>query len=146
MEILVTVVHMHYHCIYIPRECCEPMNIRLSRSGHRIEINQKSNSRENLAPFFQCTCPKMRHQYAILTPSLQVPPALLIFKRHLPVTKADVLLTSCTYIRKSWRSKLPEELARMEYLQRRMVTMTSTIVRRYCLEVTQQVLINMATV
>ena len=27
----------------------------------------------------------------------QVPPALLTFRRHLPVTKADVLLTFCTY-------------------------------------------------
>ena len=40
---------------------------------------------------------KIRHQYAILTPSWQVPPALLTFKRHLPVTKADDLLTFCTY-------------------------------------------------
>ena len=46
------------------------------------------------------TCPLFFN--AILTPSWQVPPALLTFKRHLPVTKADVLLTFCTfsYIRK----------------------------------------------
>ena len=31
------------------------------------------------------------------------PPALLTFKRHLPVTKADVLLTFCTY--SMWRKK-----------------------------------------
>ena len=40
---------------------------------------------------------KIRHQYSILTPSWQVSPALLTFRRHLPVTKADVLLTFCTY-------------------------------------------------
>ena len=40
---------------------------------------------------------KIRHQYAILTPSWLVPPALLTFKRHSPVTKADVVLTFCTY-------------------------------------------------
>ena len=40
---------------------------------------------------------KIRYQYTILTPSWEVPPALLTFKRHLPVTKADVLLTFCTY-------------------------------------------------
>ena len=28
------------------------------RSIHRIEINQKSESRENLSPFLQCACPK----------------------------------------------------------------------------------------
>ena len=83
---------------------------------HRIEINQKFDSRGNLAPFRQCTCPKIRHQYAILTPSWQVSPALLTLKRHLPVTKADVLLTFCTKIRKRQWSKLPGELARMSYL------------------------------
>ena len=41
--------------------------------------------------------PSIRHFHAILTPSWQVPPALLIFKRHLSVTKADVLLTFSTY-------------------------------------------------
>ena len=50
--------------------------------AQNIEINQKSDSRENLSPFFQCARPKIRHQYAILTPSSQVPPALLIFKRQ----------------------------------------------------------------
>ena len=49
---------------------------------------QKSDSRENLFPFLQS---------AILTPSWLVPPALLTFKRHLPVTKAGILLTFCTY-------------------------------------------------
>ena len=111
---------LHIHTTWMLWAC---EYIRLSQYGQRIEINQKSNSRENLSPLFQCACPKIRHQYAILTPSLQVPLALLIFKRHLPVTKADVLLTSCTYIRKSWRSKLPVELARMEYWSRRMATM-----------------------
>ena len=38
---------------------------RKSRLYHRIEINQKSDSRKNLSPF----PPKIRHQYAILTPS-----------------------------------------------------------------------------
>ena len=41
--------------------------------------------------------PSIRHFDAILTPSWQVSPALLTFRRHLPVTKADVLLTFCTY-------------------------------------------------
>ena len=56
--------------------------------SHRIEINQKSNSRENVFRplFFNAHVRK----HAILTPSWQVPPALLTFKRHLPVTKADV--------------------------------------------------------
>ena len=67
--------------------------------GTEYRDNQKSNSCENLSPFLQCACPKIRHQCAILTPSWQVPPALLTFKRHLPVTKADVLPTFCTYIR-----------------------------------------------
>ena len=66
-----------------------------------IEMNQKSNSCENLSPFFQCACPKIRHQYAILTPYWRhpgkSPPALLTFKRHLPVTKPDVLLMFYTY-------------------------------------------------
>ena len=76
---------------------------------HRIEIYQKSDSRrENLSRFD-----------AILTPSWQVPPALVTFKWHLPVTKADVLLTFCTKIRKSQLSKLPGELARMAYWWRR---------------------------
>ena len=82
---------------------------------HIIEINQKSDSREILSPFLQCTCPKISHQYAILTPSWLVPPVLLTLKRHLPVTKADVLLSFCTKIRKSRRSKLPGELVRMAY-------------------------------
>ena len=34
---------------------------------------------------------KIRHQYAILTPFWLVPSALFTFKRHFPVTKADVL-------------------------------------------------------
>ena len=50
-------------------------------------MNQKSDSRENLSSFLQSACPK----YAILTPSWLVSLALFTFKRHLPVTKADVL-------------------------------------------------------
>ena len=46
---------------------------------------------------FSMRMSKIRHQYAILTPSWQVSPALLTFRWHLPVTKADVLLTFCTY-------------------------------------------------
>ena len=48
--------------------------------SHRIEINQKPNSCENLSPFFQCTCPK----YAINMP----------FWRHI-----DTILASsrCTF-------------------------------------------------
>ena len=68
--------------------------------SHRIEINQKSDSRENLSPFLNArvqNTPSIRHFDAILTPSWLVPPALLTFKRHLPVTKADVLLTYFTY-------------------------------------------------
>ena len=41
--------------------------------------------------------PSIRHFDAILTPSLLVPPAILTFKRHLPVTKANVVLMFCTY-------------------------------------------------
>ena len=60
---------------------------------HRIEINQKSDSRENLSMRMS----KIRQFDAILAPSWLVPPALLTFKQHLPVTKADVMLTFCTY-------------------------------------------------
>ena len=67
----------------------------LSEFEHRIEINQ-SDSCENLSLSFNAHVRK----FAILTRSWQVPPALLTFKRHLPVMKADVLLTFCTYIRK----------------------------------------------
>ena len=75
---------------------------------HRIEINLKSKLSRKLVPLlFNAHA----HQYAILTPSCQVPPALLTFKRHLPVTKADVLYL-CT---KKPASKLPGELARMAY-------------------------------
>ena len=60
---------------------------------------------------------KIRHQYAILTPSWLVPPALLTFKRHLLVTKADVVLTFCTYkvlyTRKAGGKNCPGGLARM---------------------------------
>ena len=56
---------------------------------HRIEINQKSKLSRKLVPLlFNAHV----HQYAILTPSWQVPPALLTFKRHLPVTKANVFV------------------------------------------------------
>ena len=61
--------------------------IRHARHRHRIEFNQKSDSRENLSPFLQYACPKyaintpsIRHFDAILTPSWLVPPALLTFK------------------------------------------------------------------
>ena len=40
---------------------------------------------------------KIRYQYAILTPSWLVPSELLTFQRHFPATKANVLLTFCTY-------------------------------------------------
>ena len=44
---------------------------------------------------------KIRHQYAIfyaiLTPSGKFPRRFLTFRRHLPVTKANVFLTFCTY-------------------------------------------------
>ena len=49
---------------------------KFSTYSHRKEINQKSDSRENLSPFRQCACPKIRHQYTILMPSWQVPLAL----------------------------------------------------------------------
>ena len=65
------------------------------RCAQHYTLNQKSDSREN--PFSSMRMSKIRHQYAILTPSWLVPPALLTFKRHLPVTKADVVLTFCTY-------------------------------------------------
>ena len=87
--------------------------------NHRIENNQKSDSHENLSPFLQCACPS----YAILTPSWLVPPALLTFKRHLLVTKADIVLTFCTYkvlyTRKAGGKNCPGELARMAYGGRR---------------------------
>ena len=51
--------------------CCIMKNTDFE---HRIEINQKSDSRENLSPFLQCACPEIHHRYAILTPSWQVPP------------------------------------------------------------------------
>ena len=53
-----------------------------------------------LVPFFSMrmseNTPSIRHFDAIMTPSWQVPPALSV-KRHLPITKADVLQTFCTY-------------------------------------------------
>ena len=74
------------------------------RSEHRIEINQKSDSSENFVKtgplFFNAhvqNTSSIRHFDTILTSSWQVPPALLTTKRHLPVTKADVVLTFCTY-------------------------------------------------
>ena len=60
--------------------------------------------------------PSIRHFDAILTPSRVVPTTLLTFKRHLPVTKSDVLLTFCTYnilYTKKLAVKLPGELATM---------------------------------
>ena len=63
-------------------------------------LNQKSDSRENLSHFFYGhvqNTPSIRHFDAIQPPSWQVSPALLPFRRHLPATKADVLLTFCTY-------------------------------------------------
>ena len=48
-------------------------------------------------PIFFMRTSKIRHFDAILTPSWQVSPALLTFRRHLPATKADILLTFCTY-------------------------------------------------
>ena len=84
--------------------------------GHTVRIEKKGTSfheswttekrltrsptRENLSPFFNAhvqNTPSIRHFDAILTPSWQVPHALLTFKRHLPVTKADILLMFCTY-------------------------------------------------
>ena len=64
------------------------------------KINQKSDSCENLSLFFNehvQNTPSIRHFDAILTPSWQVSTALLTFRRHLPVTKANVLLTFSTY-------------------------------------------------
>ena len=86
--------------------------------GHRIETNQKSNSRQNLSPFFFNA-----HvwKYTINTPFWRhpdkFPPALLTFKRHLPVTKADVLYL---YTKKAGGKNCRENLiARMEYWWRR---------------------------
>ena len=41
--------------------------------------------------------PSIRHFWRHIDAIWQVSPALLTFRRHLPVTKADVLLTFCTY-------------------------------------------------
>ena len=79
--------------------CCIMKNTDFE---HRIEINQKSDSRENLSPFLQCACPEIHHRYAILTPSWQVPPPALNF--WLSRLRK---LTFCTKIRKSWWWKLP---------------------------------------
>ena len=55
--------------------------------------------------------PSIHHFDTILTPSRLVPPGLSTFKRHLPVTKADVVLTFCTY--KGYiRKKPPVKTAR----------------------------------
>ena len=86
---------------------------QLDPPRHRINNQPEVRLPWNVVPFLLCACPRIRNRYAILTPSWQVPPALLTLNRHLPVTKADVLLTFCTKIRKSRRSKLPGELARM---------------------------------
>ena len=68
--------------------------------SHRIEMNQKTNSRENLSPFFQCACPKIHHIDAILASSP---------RQFWPLS--DICrfrkLTFCTYVWKSRRSKLP---------------------------------------
>ena len=48
-------------------------------------------------PLFSMRMSKIRHQHAIFDAIWQVSPALLTFRRHWPVTKADVLLTFCTY-------------------------------------------------
>ena len=61
--------------------CVEPQN----RDQPGVGLSWK------LVPCFSMRMSEIRHFDAILTPSWQVPPALLTFKRHLPVTKADVL-------------------------------------------------------
>ena len=58
----------------------------ITSAGTQNRDNQKSE-----VPFSSMRMCKIRHQYAILTPSWHVPLALLTFKRHFPVTKADVL-------------------------------------------------------
>ena len=68
--------------------------------GHRIKLT-RSPTRVKICPLFfnayvQNT-PSIRHFDTILTPHWQVSPALLTFRRHLPVTKAAILLTFCTY-------------------------------------------------
>ena len=74
-----------------------------SPRGHRIDTQPEVRLPWKLVPFFLSACPKYaintpfwRHIDAIQPPSWQVSPALLPFRRHLPATKADVLLTFCT--------------------------------------------------
>ena len=59
-----------------------------TQNGYQPEIQL---SRKLVPFFFNARVRKYANQYAILTPSQYVPPALLTFNRHLPVTKADVL-------------------------------------------------------
>ena len=96
-----TVCSLCVHCVYSPdwknrlifiHSICF---VRIVISQNKL--NQKSDSRENLSPFFQCACPKYAINTPFLTCHLASFPALLTFRRHLPVTKADVLLTFCTY-------------------------------------------------
>ena len=63
--------------------------IRLSISQNRDQPEVRLSWK--LVPFSSMRMSKIRHQYAILTPSWLVLPPLLTFKRHLPVTKAAVL-------------------------------------------------------
>ena len=66
----------------------------LANPGHRIKLTRSPTLVKTCPLFFNAhvqNTPSIRHFDAILTPSWQVSPALLTFRRHLPVTKADVL-------------------------------------------------------
>ena len=71
----------------------------LANPGHRIKLTRSPTLVKTCPLFFNAhvqNTPSIRHFDAILTPSWQVSPALLTFRRHFPVTKTDVLLTFCT--------------------------------------------------
>ena len=72
-------------------------SLYVSGAPSQNRYSTRSPTPVKTCPIFFMRMSKIRHFDAILTPSWRVSPTLLTFRRHLPVTKADVLLTFCTY-------------------------------------------------
>ena len=67
---------------------------------YRIKLTRSPTLVKTCPLFFNAhvqNTPSIRHFWRHIDAIWQVSPALLTFRRHLPVTKADVLLTLCTY-------------------------------------------------